>query len=100
MAARTSPAAFLSCSILAEPAIELPVVQAVHVAVPVEVEVPEVADVGGALPECGSEEVAIQPIHVAVAIAVAEEPEKAVHPVATRRTIAVSVDHSPPAVVG
>ena len=68
MAVRTSPAAFLSCSILAEPAIELPVVPAVHVAVPVEVEIPEVAGVPGGRPECGSEEGAIRLIHVVIAI--------------------------------
>ena len=81
---KTSPVAFVSCSIPAEAAVELPVVSAVHVAVAIEVEVPQVAGVGGARPERGPEEVAIQTIDVPVAVAVAEEPEEAVHPVASR----------------
>src|SRR5947209_17089071 len=84
---------------LAEAAVELPVVPAVHVAVPVEVEVPQVTGLAGARPERGPEEVAIQWIHVAVAVAVAEQPEEAVHAVAPRRAVAVSVQLSPPAVV-
>ncbi len=55
-------------STLAEPAVELPVVPAVHVAVPVEVEVPQVAGVGGARPERGPEEVAVLSVHVTVAV--------------------------------
>ena len=59
-AVRTPPAAFLSCLMLAEAAIELPVVLAVHVAVAVEVEVPKVTGLAGVLPEGGAEEVAVQ----------------------------------------
>src|SRR5207244_3325540 len=98
-AVRTPPAAFQSCSILAEAAIELPVVQAVHVAVAVEIEVPEVSGLAGVLPERGAEEVAVLPVDVAVDVAVAEQPEEGVHAVAPRRAVAVPVQFSPPAVV-
>src|SRR5262249_13340185 len=83
----------------AEPAVELPVVPAVYVAVPVEVEVPQVARVGGARPERGPEAVAVPLIHVPVAVRVAEQPEEAVHPVAARGAVAVPVQFPSPAVV-
>src|SRR5439155_2407346 len=86
-------------STLAEAAVELPVVPAVHVAVAVEVEVPQVGGIADALPECGPEEVAVQPIHGAVAVAVAEQPEEAVNPVASRQAVAVPVQRPPPLVV-
>src|SRR5262245_26508785 len=83
----------------AEPAVELPVVPAVYVAVPVEVEVPQVARVGGARPERGPEAVAVPLIHVPVAIRVAEQPEVAVHAVSSRNTIAISVQFPSHAIV-
>src|SRR5262249_55260460 len=93
LAVRTSPAAFLSCSILAEAAVEMPVVQTVHIAVAVEVEIPEGADVGGTLFERGAGEGAGQPVYIAVAVAVAAQPDE------TGRAVAVAVQLSPPAVV-
>src|SRR5689334_21266111 len=89
----------LAGSELAEAAVELAVVPAVHVAVPVEVEVPQVAGVAGAPLEGGQEAVAVRPVHVAFAGGVAEQPGEAVHPVAARRAVAVAVQLAPPAVV-
>src|SRR5262245_44581426 len=60
-----TPPAFAAGSILAEAPAELSVVVAVDIAVAIEVEVPQVAGVGGGCPECGSEDVAVLPIHVA-----------------------------------
>src|SRR5262249_27225060 len=108
--ARTSPPASLGCppvpkpkpltgSQLAEATVELPVVLAVHIAVAVEVEVPQVTGLTGALLERRPEQVAVQPVHVAVAVAVAEQSEEAVHPVAARGAVAVAVQLPPPAVV-
>src|SRR5690349_2909290 len=68
----------------AEPAVELPVVPAVHAAVPVEVEVPQVPGLGGGRPERGPEPVAVKSVHVPVAVRVAEQPDEALHPVASR----------------
>src|SRR5262245_273594 len=82
---------------LAEAAVELPVVPAVHVAVPVEVEIPEVTDLAGALLEHGPEAVAIQPIHIAVAVTVAEQPEEGVNAVAALEAVAVGIDLAPQA---
>src|SRR5205085_2849290 len=53
-------------SAVAEPAVELPVVPAVHVAVPVEVEVPQVPGLAGGGVERGSEPVAVRRVHVTV----------------------------------
>src|SRR5262245_28633247 len=50
--------AFAICSTLAEAAVELPVVVAVHVAVSVEIQVPQIAGVDSAHPERGPEHVA------------------------------------------
>src|SRR5262245_46181699 len=90
---------FLARSWLAEAAVELPVVPAVHVAVAVEIEVPQVAGLAGVLHERGAEEVAILAVHVAVAVGIAEQPEEAVHLVASRRAVAVPVQLPAPAVV-
>src|SRR5438876_3264013 len=84
---------------LAEAAVELPVVPAVHLAVPVEVEIPQVTGLAGTLLERGPEEVAIQPIHVPVAVAVAEQPEEAVHAVTSRQTITISVQFASHAIM-
>src|SRR5688500_11079641 len=103
LAVRTPPAAslqvpgpsraiLLTRSKLAEPAVELAVVPAVHVAVPVEVEVPQVAGVGGDRPERGPEEVAVLPVHVAVPVRVAEQPGEAVHPVASAVAVTIPVE--------
>src|SRR5207247_8002193 len=54
-------------------------------------EVPQVTGLAGPLRERGQEEVAIQWIHVPVAVAVAEQPEEAVYAVASRQTITISV---------
>src|SRR5688500_13841811 len=84
---------------LPEPAVELSVVVAVHVAVPIEVEVPQVADVGDARSVRGPERLAILPVRVAVAVRVAEQPGEAVCPIAARRSVAVSVQRAAPAVL-
>src|SRR6266545_4135163 len=89
----------LAGSRVAEPAVELPVVEAVHVAVPVEVEVPQVTGVGGTRPEGGPEGLAVLPVHVAVAVRVAEQPGDGLNAVATGHAVAVPVQFSPPAVV-
>ena len=91
MAVRTPPAAILRCSILAEPEIKLSVVQPVHVAVAVEIQVPQVAGVGGGRPERGLEAVAVLSVHVPVAVRVAEQPEERVDAVAPRDAVAVPV---------
>jgi len=65
LALSTSPVADVS----AEPAVELAVVPAFHVAVSVEVEVRQIIRVTGNRLERGPEEVAIQPVHVPVAVA-------------------------------
>src|SRR5262249_58666180 len=83
----------------AEAAVELAVVPAVHVAVAVEVEVPQVAGLAGALPERGAEEVTVRPVHVAVAVGVAEQPVEAVRPVAPGRAVPVAIQLPPKAVV-
>src|SRR4051812_39738098 len=59
-------------SMLAEAAAELAVIAPVHIAVTVEVEVPQVAGVAGARPGRGPEEVAVLSVHVAVAVCVPE----------------------------
>src|SRR5262245_25097479 len=84
---------------LAEPAVELPVVPAVHIAVPVEIEVPQIADFTGACLERGSEKVAVELIHVPVAVTVAEQPEEAVLPVAAGRAVPIAVELPAPTVV-
>src|SRR5262249_58646914 len=90
---------FLAASILAEPAVELPVVPAVHVAVPVEVEVPQVVSVGGRRPIGRAEAVAVLSVHIAIPVRVAEQPAEAVHPIAARGAVAVTVQLPPPAAV-
>src|SRR5260370_39075738 len=87
LAAKTPPATLLSCSKLAEAAVELAVVPAVHVAVPVEVEVPEATGLAGAFLERGAEEVAIGLIHAPVAVAVADHPLEAARAHAPGRTV-------------
>src|SRR5215203_6305520 len=82
---------FLGRSILSEPAVELPVVRAVHVAVPVEVEVPQVAGVGGRRLEGGPERLAVLLVHVPVAVRVAEEAGEAGNVVAPRGAVPVPV---------
>src|SRR5207247_5611021 len=84
---------------LAEPTVELSVVQTIHVAVSVEVEVPEIMGVTGTCLERGPEEVTVQLVHVATAVMVAEQPEEAVHTVASRRAVAVTVQFPSPPVV-
>src|SRR5438132_11840326 len=84
---------------LAEAAAQLPVVPAVHVAVPVEVEVPQFAHIAGLGPERGPKLLAVRSVHGAIAVRVAEQPGEAVHPVAPRRTVAVPVQLSAEAVV-
>src|SRR4029077_4728710 len=79
----------LTGSKLAKPAVELPVVQAVHVVVPVEVEVPKVTGVTRVCLERGAKEVAILPIYVMVAVGVAEQPEERVDAIAAGRPVAV-----------
>src|SRR5262245_52916447 len=73
---------YSSASKLAEAAVELAVVQTVHVAVTVEVEVPQEGGVGGVRPEREPEKVAVHPIHIAIAVAVAEKPVEDVNTVA------------------
>src|SRR5687767_7520376 len=87
----TSPVLWTG-SILPEPAVELPVVPAVHVAVPVEVEVPQVAGVGRGRPERGPEAVPVLPVHVAVTVAVPEESGEAVHALAAPVLVAVAIE--------
>src|SRR5262249_5071690 len=82
----------------AEPAAELSLVSAVHVAVPVEVEVPQVTGVAGGRLEGRTEEGSIQPVHVPVAVAIAKEAEESVGVVAARRAVAAAVELSPEAV--
>lgn len=65
----------LTGSILAEPAIELPVVQAVHVAIPVEVEVPQVTGLTRLRLEHGPEPVAVLLVHIAVAVAILRQSQ-------------------------
>src|SRR5262245_46018496 len=79
LAARTPPATMLCChhgprpvlltnSKLAEAAVELPPVVAVHVAITIEVEVPQVTSLAFLRPERGPEEVAVHSVHVVVPI--------------------------------
>src|SRR5260370_23399316 len=82
-----------------EAAIELPVIPAVHFAVPVEVEVPEVTGRTGLRLERGPKQLAVLLVHDSVAIAVAEQPEEAVHPVASRHAITRPLQFPPPPVV-
>ena len=58
---------------MAEPAVELAVVPAVHGAVAVVVEVPQVARPAGPRPERRPEQVAVARVHDAVAVGVAEQ---------------------------
>src|SRR5262245_10023883 len=103
LAVRTSPAALLSCrqfhkaillirSSLTEAAVELPFVHTVHVAVAIKIQEPQVARVADVLPEGGAEVVAVQPIDVVVAVAVAEQPEECVHAVAAPVAVPVAVE--------
>src|SRR5437016_2032159 len=62
----------LTGSILAEPTVELPVVPTIDVAIAVEIEISQVAGLASVRLERGSEEVAILPIHIVVAVCVAE----------------------------
>src|SRR5262245_22739087 len=86
---RSGMAAFRR-SILAEAAIELPVVAAVHVAVAVEIAEPQVVGVTDVVLERGAEDVAVCPIHVAVAVAVAEQADNRRRAVAAGDAIAVA----------
>src|SRR5262249_11089180 len=70
---------------LAEAAVELPLVQAVHVAVAVVIEVPQVAGVTSFRTERGPEQLAGLPVHVPLALRVAEQPDEALPPPAPRR---------------
>src|SRR5262249_18049574 len=110
LAVRTAPAALftrnhrcisvlLTKSKLAESAIELPVVRAVHVAVAVEVEIPQVTCIANARFERGPEQITVHSVHVVVPIAIAEQAEEGVHAVTTGRAVAVPVQLPPPAVV-
>src|SRR5262245_5562612 len=85
---------------LSEPAVELPVVVAIHVAVAVEVEIPQVPGLARVLRERRPEEVTIKAIDVPVAIAVAKQPADLVHAIAARATVVVAVQFPPPAVMG
>src|SRR4029077_6852424 len=89
----------LTGSKLAEAAVEFAVVPAVHVAVPVEIEVPKISGVTDIRLERGPEEVTVQLVPIAVAVTVAEQPVETVHPVAAGRAIAVAVQLPPQSVV-
>ena len=58
---------------MAEAAVELAVVPAVHGAVAVVVEVPQVTRLAGPCPERRPEQGAVAPVHDAVAVGVAEQ---------------------------
>src|SRR5262249_24823717 len=79
-------------SVLPEPAAELAVVVAVHVTVPVEVEVPQVPGLRGGRPERGPEPVAVLPVHVPVAVRVAEQTEEGLRAVAAPIAAPVAVE--------
>src|SRR3954467_3541005 len=64
-----------SRSIPKEPAVKLPVVPAVHVAIAVEIEVPNVTGLAGRSIERRSKGVAVDSTDVVVTVAVAEHPE-------------------------
>src|SRR5262245_61606674 len=96
---RHCPGPSLLISELAEPAIELPVVQAVHVAIPVEVEVPQVTGLTGLRVECGPEPIAVQPVQITVPVRVTEQSRDDVQPVTPRRAVPVAVQVPSPAVV-
>src|SRR5262245_18494944 len=70
---------------LAEREVELPVVTAVYVAL--EIEEPQVAGIGGALPEGGPEQVEVHPIHIAIPVAVAEQTEERLSAVPARAVV-------------
>src|SRR5260370_30252892 len=84
---------------LAELTVEFAVVQAVHIAVPVEVEVRQIIGVTGIRLERGPEEVTVQLLHVAIASRVAEQPEERFQTIATGSAVSVSVQLPTPAVV-
>src|SRR5262249_32154106 len=110
LAVRTAPAApfiqnhrcisvLLTVSMQAESTVEPPVVRAVHVAVAVQVEIPQVTGVTIARLERGPELITVHSVHVVVPIAVAELAEEGVHAVTTGSAVAVPVQLSPSAVV-
>jgi len=80
---------------LSEAAVELTVVAAIHVTVPVEVEVPQIFVVAGVRFEHGAEQITVHLVHVAIAVAISEQPTEAVQSIAPRHTVAVAI-HLPP----